>query len=223
MKKIIFSLFLLISLSIGLFAQNDPVIAYTFGINSGADNNINAYRFNPNSAENSFSAGNVHFNIGVDYGMMISKRLRPRIELKYVEMSYNAGWEETNVSTIKESIVKLSNFNINFRLDYLLLSSKKFQVFVSPGLKWEFPVTSQEKNIKYDGTYNWANYNGISSANPGSLLGGAVSTILKYNFTKKVALTVTPEYTLFFKEFSSGNNKSFQRTSINFGFEFNFY
>jgi hypothetical protein len=212
-------------------AQNDIVAkekesigyAFTFGFNSGIDNDINAYRLNPNYSGNNFYNNKPHFNIGLDYGMMVSKKFRPRIELKYVKMSYNAGWDNANIPSLKETVVNLYNLDINLRMDYMLLDVSKFQLFVSPALKWEFNIYREEKNTKYDGSYNWANYNGIITENLRNILGGAVSTIFKYNITKNIGITVTPEYTLFFQNFLRSNDKSYQRASVNFGVEFNFY
>jgi hypothetical protein len=155
--------------------------------------------------------------------MMVSKKFRPRIELKYVKMSYNAGWDNANIPSLKETVVNLYNLDINLRMDYMLLDVSKFQLFVSPALKWEFNIYREEKNTKYDGSYNWANYNGIITENLRNILGGAVSTIFKYNITKNIGITVTPEYTLFFQNFLRSNDKSYQRASVNFGVEFNFY
>jgi hypothetical protein len=197
--------------------------ASTIGINGGINNDINAYRLNDNSFGNNFYSGKSHFNFGLDYGMMISKKVRPRLELKYVQMSYNVGWNNANIPTIKESVVNLHNFDINFRLDYMLLDSKKFQMFISPALKWEFNLNREEKNTRYDETYNWAKYNGIITENSKNLLGGGLAAILKYNVTKNIGLTVTPEYTLFFRNFVRTNDKCYQRTSINFGLEFNIF
>jgi len=231
MRKIFFYLFIIALMPIAANAQNAIVAnaqdnihyAFTIGINSGVDNNINAYRLNPNFFGNNFYNSKIHFNIGLDYGWMVSKKFRPRIELKYVKMSYSVGWDNANIPTIKESTVNLYNFDINLRMDYLLLNASKFQLFISPALKWEFNVGREEKNIRYDESYNWANYNGIITENSRNLLGGAISTILKYNITKNIGITVTPEYTLFFRNFVRSNDKCYQRASVNFGVEFNFY
>jgi hypothetical protein len=230
MRKISFYLFLIVLMPLTSNAQESVVAnakknsdyASNFGINSGVDNNINAYRLYPNSEGNNFYKVSTHYNIGIDYGWMVSKKFRPRIELKYVKMSYGVGWDNANISSIKESIVNLYNFDINFHMDYLLLNANKFQLFVSPALKWEFNIAREEKNLKYDGSDNWASYNGIISENPRNLIGGAVSTILKYNIIKNIGITLTPEYTLFFRNFIKSNSKCYQRTSVNFGVEFNF-
>lgn len=230
MRKIFFYFFLLALMPISLNAQDAIVAnakknsdyAYTFGINSGIDININAYRLNANSAGNNFYNVNSHYNIGLDYGLMVSKKFRPRIELKYVKMNYGAGWDNANIPTFKESVVNLYNFDINFRFDYLLFNASKFQLFVSPALKWELNVAREENNIRYDGSDNWANYNGIIAENSRNFFGGAFSTIFKYNIIENIGITLTPEYTLFFHNFVSSNDKHFQRLSVNFGLEFNF-
>jgi hypothetical protein len=230
MRKILFYLIFIVLMPVAVNAQSTVVAsapnnidyAYTIGINKGFDNNINAYRSTPNLFGNNFYNGKTHINLGFDYGTKISKRFRPRIELKYVKMSYRVGWDNANIPTIKESTVNLYNFDINLRMDYLLLDIKKFEFYVSPALKWELTVDRDEHNIN-EGGDNWAKYNRIIDENSRNLLGGAVSGILKYNITKKIGFTVTPEYTLFFRNFVRSNDKNYQRTSVNFGVEFNIY
>jgi hypothetical protein len=230
MRKIFFYLFLIELIPVTAYAQdatdktkNRIDYAYTFGINTGINYNINGYRINPNSSGNNFYGSNIQYNIGVDYGMMITKKFRPRFELKYVKMNYYAGWENTDLPLMQESVVNLYNFDIIFHMDYLLLNSGKFQFFVSPALKWELNIGREENNLRSDGKDNWKNYNGIISENSRNLLGSSLSTIFKYNITKNIGITATPEYTLFFRNFVRSNDKCYQRSSLNVGVEFNFY
>jgi hypothetical protein len=223
MKRNIFTWLIIVLALVGANAQDVNKYAYTIGIYGGIDCNINGYRLNPNNYGNEFYSVTPTWNMGLDYGLMVSKKLRPRIEFKYLQQKYKVGWENANISTMQESFVYLYNFDVNLRADYLLLNKPKFQIFASPALKWEFTSGKNEKNIRKDGTHNWDNYNEIITENPGNLFGGAVSAILKYNVTKYIGLTVTPEYTLFFSKYAEGNDKKFQRTSLGSGLEFNFY
>jgi hypothetical protein len=197
--------------------------AYTLGINFGIDNDIHAYRMNPNYFGNNFYSNKYNSSIGLEFGIMISKKIRTRLEVKNVKISYNADWENANIPSLKETTVNLFMMDFNFKLDYMVFDNKKFQVFVTPLVKWEINADSEEKNISYNGIINWANYNGIITENPKSLLGGGVSTSIKYNLAKNVSLTATPVYTLFFRNFVKSNDKSYQRISLDLGVEFNFY
>ncbi len=230
MRKISFYLLLSVLLPLTTNAQeavvantkNNLNYASTFGISYGIDDDINAFRLSPNGYGNTFYKATAHYNIGINYGWMISKKVRPRIEINYVNESYGATWENANINSITKTTVNLYNVNLSFHLDYMLVNSNNFQLFVSPALKWEFNVARDEKNILDDGTHDWANYNGIIAENLRNNVGASVSTILKYNITKGLGITLTPDYTLFVRKFVPSNDKLYQRLSINLGVEFNF-
>jgi hypothetical protein len=239
MRKIFIYLFLIILISVSANAQVATVkntdatkntdakknidYASAFGISFGTDDNINGFKLNPNSEGNNFYKGNTHYNIGLSYGWMVTNKLRPRVELKYSKLSYGVGWANSNLPAITKSDVNLYDFGINLRADYMLLDANKFQMYVSPALKWEFNLRKEVHNTMNDGTDNWGNYNDVLNENPNNLIGGAVSAIFKYNIVKKVGITLTPEYTYFFRKFVTSNDKSYQRLSVNLGVEFNFY
>jgi hypothetical protein len=223
MRRKILTGVLIALLPLSIYAQEASRYAYTIGIYGGIDRNINGYRLDPNAYGNNFYSPSILWNAGVDYGLMVTDKLRPRIEFRYLQQRYKVGWENGNISTMKESVVYLYNFDVNFRLDYLLLNKPRFHVFASPALKWEFTSGKDEKNIRKDGTHNWANYNGIINENPGNLFGGAVAAVLKYNITKYIGITCTPEYTVFVNKYVKSNRKLCQRTNLGFGVEFNFY
>ena len=210
-------------LPLTIYAQEKSRYAYTIGVYGGIDRNINGYRLSPNDYGNDFYSPSLLWNAGLDYGLMVTDKLRPRIEFKYLQQRYKVGWENGNISAMKESVVYLYNFDVNLRLDYLLLNKPKFQIFASPAIKWEFTSDKDEKNIRKDGTNNWANYNGIINENPGNLFGGAVAVILKYNVTKNIGITCTPDYTMFINKYVESNSKLCQRISLGCGVEFNFY
>lgn len=214
-------------------AQNTFNYAYTIGINTGIDNNINAYRLYPTTdgAVNGavFSGGDNLFNIGLDLGMVVNSKFRPRLEFKYVKMKYGVNFETADVLTFLSSEVFMHNVDVNMRLDYFLYNAKRFQILLSPAVKWELTSSREEKNTTIDpnnpnyGNVNWKNYKGVYDENSKNLLGGGISTIFKYNVTKNIGLTLTPEYTLFFRNFVRSNDKLYQRASLNFGIEFNIY
>lgn len=223
MRRRILYLALFAILPLTAYSQDTSKYVFTIGIYGGIDRNINGYKLDQNNYGNDFYAVAPTWNIGLDYGLMVTDKFRPRISFKYVQQRYKVGWENANIVTMQESVVYLYNFNVSLSADYLLLNSPKFQMFASPGVVWEFTSGKNEKNIKKDGTHNWANYNEIVTENPGNILGGAASAIFKYNLTKYIGITVTPEYTLFFRNYVKSNNKGYQRMSLGFGVEFNFY
>jgi len=227
MKKLFFCLFLIALMPIVASAQEEVQLdeegSFSIGINGGIDNNINAYRLDANSNKNEFSSSNPQYSWAIDFGYMVNEKFRPRLEFKHVKMSYSANWDNTIDPTVhKETVVDLENCNINFHLDYLLLNKKKFHVFVSPGLKWEFNYKNDIKNINYTGTHNHRNYNKILDEYPKNILGGSFSAIFKYNITRHIGITLTPEYTIFFRKYVTSNDKPYQRVSANFGVEFKF-
>jgi hypothetical protein len=220
MKKIIFY-FSFLLFPIMANAQETDEGTVTIGINGGIDNNINACRLYQNSNGNTFYSDKTQYNIAVDLGYMATPRLRPRIELKYVKMFYGVNWDKTEESTFLKTEVDLNNFDINIHLDYLLFSKANFQAFVSPTLKWEFVVSKDLENTTTKTTSSY-NYYGVGSEYPKNIAGGAVSLLLKYNITKNIGVTLTPEYTLFFRNYVKSNDKPYQRLSANFGVEFKF-
>jgi hypothetical protein len=205
--------------------------AYTVGLNVGYDNNFNAFTRYPNHSGNDFyklDKFKTHFSIGLDYGFMISRKFRPRIEFKYTQMGYGASWANTPmVNTLEKTEIIMYNMSLNLRMDYMVVDKNKFQMFVSPGFKWEAAIDKQCKNFRYqimDGeNHSWDNYNRIIEECPNNIAGGSLSAILKYNITKKIGFVVVPDYTLYFREWVKSNNTIYQRASINFGVEFNFY
>lgn len=206
------------------YSQEVKNYTYTIGAYVGIDHNINGYRMLANSYGNNFSASGVtSWNFGFDYGYMLNSKLRPRIQAKYMQMKYFADWKNANLDNLTESTVYMFAGDLNLRLDYLLVNSPKFQMFISPAIKWDFIIDREVKNVRMDGTHSWRSYNDIINENPMSIMGGAVSAVFKYNITKNVGITVSPEYTMFFRNFVRVNDKSYQRIGVNAGIELNFY
>lgn len=221
MKKLFIILVALLPLT--AIAQEESESAVIIGISGGFDKGINAYKLDSNTEGNTFSSSDPNYNIALNFGILASPKLRPRLELRYSQMAYTADWDNTTLSTmLQESKVKLYYFDVNFHLDYLLFNSSKFQIYASPALKWEFNINKECKNTKVDGTYNYKQYNDVITENPNNILGGGVSAIFKYNISKNISITLSPEYTVFFREFVKANDKIYQRTSVNLGVEFKF-
>jgi len=192
-------------------AETDYPIT-TIGLSGGLDYNTNAYHLAPTSNGGKYFSENPRYNIGADVGIQLTKRLRPRFEMKYVNVKYGIDW--SSFSNIDKTIVNVDYFDFNFRLDFLLLPIKKFELFISPAFKYEFETGNSVLN----------NYNMPIDLihHPSSIIGGGISGIFKYNITEHFGVTLTPELTYFVHSFATGNDKPYQRTSYNFGFEYKF-
>jgi hypothetical protein len=191
------------------------------GLNGGVDYNFNGYRLIPDENGFNFFAIDPHLNLGLNIGVMVTKRFRPALEFKYLTMSYGMDWDDYN-SIFDETITKLRNFDLSLHLDYFLLLNKKFQIGLSPAIKSEFVFNSKYIRKDLDGDTENVSYNFIDDEYSKSLIGGALSAILKYNVNDRVGITLIPEYTMFFRNFVRDNDKRYQRASVNLGVEFKF-
>lgn len=196
--------------------------AFFMGLNSGLDFNINAYNIAQNNYNKTQTDPNhqykfygirPRYNIGFDMGLQVSQKLRPRLELKFVNLKYGISYNPSVFQNVGNTIINVNYFDINFHMDYLWLTKSKFQLFVSPALKYEYKIGE---------AVGGDNFNFLSIDHPSYDFGGAVSAIVKYNFTKHWGATFTPEYTCFIKPFSAGNGAPYQRITTNFGFEYKF-
>lgn len=231
MKKIFFVLLAMITLPFVGFAQapkSTPAAkptqttlseypAFFVGLNGGLDFDINAHKLAPTIDGGKYFDNNPRYNIGADFGLQVSKKWRPRLELRYVNVKYGIDWTGVDVSlrgNPTQTIQNINYFDINLRIDYLLLSIKKFQFFVSPAFKYEFETGSAF-------VFNRVS-NDVILHQPSSIIGLGGSAILKYNITPNWGITVTPEYTFFTHGFATGNSKPYERLSTNIGFEYKF-
>jgi hypothetical protein len=200
-----------------LFAQTDEFAEKDvfIGISSGVIFNMDTYPDNIGTNDigvASFQNKDIKYNIGVDVSFMATKRFRPRFEMKILSMRYDVNWDKAEYG-LSDSKIKLNYLDFDLRCDYLLLGlDKKFQVFVSPGIKYE---VNTSENI----TNNWSI---LTTHYPSNTLGGTGSLIFKYNISKVVGFTLTPEYSYFFRPFSASNARNYSRMSYNAGFEFRF-
>lgn len=187
-----------------------PIISV--GFSAGWVTNSNAYKASTTRAGGKYFGINPRYNIGADFGVQISKRMRPRIEIKYVNVKYGIDW--SGFSNIGQTIGNLDYLDMSFHFDYLLLSKKRFELFVSPAIKYEVETGYS--------IFNNYNFNEGLLHDPSDIFGGAVSGIFKYNVTDHIGFTFTPEFTYFAHSFTTGNTKPYLRTSYNLGFEIKF-
>lgn len=235
MKKLSLLVLLFVAAVSVANAQTEEYI--TIGINGGVLHNINGYRKDTNYYGNSFKNGIPGYNVAVDFGIRTSAKTRFRLEIEHEEFHYKALWDTARMtdkikSKIYESRVKVWNMGINLRFDYKLAESDKWKVFVSPGFLWEFNIDRESKNIKveYENPLehhirpkSYYNYYKIAYENPNHILGSNVQLLCKYKIGKHVALTLTPEYYIYFRGIVKTNyGKPYMRMTLNGGLEFNF-
>jgi hypothetical protein len=224
MKKIFYSILLFIAISNVAIAQDILENPISFGISGGIDYNFNAYKTVLDTSVNhhitDYYGIKPHYNIGANVGLMLNNKMRIRAELKFVKMSYKQNWNPDYYTDFDNTVTRLYNFDINVYFDYLLLNKGKFEIFVSPGLKSEYVLKhsfwTESANSKS------AKFQGLENMFPSTLAGGALTGIIKYNVSKTFGLTLTPDYTLFFRKFSVQNSGLYTRFSINAGMEFRF-
>ncbi len=226
MKKIVFSLIFILS-ALSIFSQDfEPV--FTMGLNSGLDYDINAYQIPINQRYNyQYFSRPEQYNIGMDFGVALTKRIRTRVELRYVNSQYGVRWnvgitDPSQAFDMQKSIQNINNFDLNFHFDYLLTTWKKLDIYVSPGVKYEFATGDYLHTFLSDGPSTSTNWAYLYPAFPKNIGAGSLDLLFKYNFTKHFGLTITPDYTLFFRPYDSSNWQWYQRLSLNAGFEFRF-
>ena len=223
MYKAIFSAIIVIGSSLVGFAQTVTNVipkettqqsesAFFLGINSGLDYDM-AYTLGMNT-DNDYKYLRIkpRYNIGFDIGIKASKKVRARLEMKFVNVEYRIKFVST-LASLGQTVMNINYFDFNFHLDYLLLTKSKLQLFISPAVKYEYEIGE---------TVGGNNYNLLNLDHPSTNIGGAIAGIAKYNFNKHFGVTFTPEYTCFFNSFASGINKPYQRFSTNLGFELTF-
>lgn len=235
MKKLLLIALLFVAAVSAVNAQNEEYI--TIGINGGVLHNINGYKKDTNDYGNTFQNGIPGYNVAVDFGIRTSAKTRFRLEVEHEEFHYEALWDTVGQkarhikSPMYKTRVKVWNMGINLRFDYRIAESEKWKVFVSPGFLWEFNIDRESKNLKepYDNPLgvsprkkSYYNYYEIAYENPNHILGGNIQLLCKYKIGKHLALTITPEYYMYFRGIVKHNGAPYQRLTLCGGVEFNF-
>lgn len=206
-KNLIILLFLL--LSVAGFSQRLSV-----GINGGFDKNFNKYYDENNYS--SINTGKIDFNGGVNVAYRLGSWLRFRVDFKYSEYAY--GREPSSSSSeIKETILHAYHLGFTPRFDFLVWKKNEFELYLSPGLYFEYLLDVDQISIRSDGSNSYRHY--ISTDYRDTMTGVVGGAMLKYNLTDHIGLTFSPDYTLFFDELYEENDALMQRISANFGIE----
>lgn len=196
------------------------------GFSSGVDHHLNAFR-SVETTDFRFYGKGPRYNIGFDLGVMATKRFRPRFEMKYVRLAYGQewlGWERISYTTFKTTTTRINYLNLNLHLDYLVLGREsKLKLFLSPAIKTEFALGRSYKTKKTDGDTTTDSYSTLGDYYPSCIAGWAVSGIIKYELSRNIGLTFTPEYTNFFRPFQQISDNKYQRFSFNVGLELHIF
>ncbi len=210
MKKY-FVLLVLLSISGLAFSQ----VKVFVNLNAGWDHTSNMY-YNYNNYE-IFENGEEEFSYGFDLGLKLSDVVRFRVATTFG--SYCFGQMYTNMD-VTQTDMTMKYFNITPRFDFRILHKGNFETFLSPGLKLEYISDADQKSYRTDGSVSDAKY--VSTAYEKSMTGVAAAMIMKYNFNSNLGLTLTPEYSYFFKKLYEKNDQNLNRFSARLGLEWTF-
>jgi hypothetical protein len=186
---------------------------FFINLNGGLDFNSNKY-YTPNGYEK-FEDGKTDFNVGLDLGYRFSDKVRFRLVSGYNEYSFG----QRNDALKSER--NLYNLAFTPRLDFRVWSAKKLELFLSPGLRLEYVITSDGETWYTNGDYSKRDVyvkSDYRDKNSG-FTGGA---ILKYNYSDHLGFTLSPDYTIFANKVYDKNSGTLQRFSMNLGVEWRF-
>lgn len=205
---------------------NSEKYSVTLGINGGYAQNINAYSFGEDDKGFTYYEINPLYSFGMDAAFFATERIRPRIEYRYLEYQYGMNWPTKYASTYNKTAVRLNTCNLNLHVDYAFISREHLQVFISPGLIYEWIASVDYKTGLIDvddRDYSYSKYNIFSKQYYSTILGGNVAMSIKYKINSYIGIVIAPNYTCYFLEYQQDeNDKPYQRYGINFGTEISF-
>jgi hypothetical protein len=202
-------------------SQDSNKFKFTFGYNIGGGQNSNGYRLTPDAQGIVYSEGGILSSTGINASVFVTEKLRPRLEFAYSEMKYGMDLSSLN-SDFYKSTTKTINLNVNLNLDYLVMNSKKFQLFLSPGIVTEYVAGKTQKNYSTDGTIDYKKYNVFSQQYPSAIAGANFSIIAKYKLNEHFGFALTPGYNYYFRKYLTVNDKAYTRALLNFGIEYTY-
>lgn len=191
------------------------------GLTGGLDYDLNAYQFGiDNNKEFEYYGINPHYNLGLSFGFDVTKRIRPRLGVYFLTMSYGFNWSD-DYPDFDKTEASLYYMGLNLNFDYMVLSRGNFNLYISPGIKGETYIRRTFETSYTNGDPSDNRNFDYTEAYPDKFAGCGISAIFKYNVLKYLGLEVIPEYTHFINGFVKSNDKPYQRFNINFGIEFN--
>jgi hypothetical protein len=191
---------------------------YSLFFSSGYDNNLNHLSGMKYSNSNEFP----DYNFGLGGAVYLNDRFRLRAELKFVNVSFTRkyNFQTTTDGTIDKSVLSISNFDFNPYIDYRVFSVGKFDFYGYTGFRFEFNVGSSQYVYTLDGDKSTKNI--VETDYKKAMVGLTGGCSLSYNINKKLAVSISPEYTQFLHYFYSNNTANFNRSSVNLGVEWKF-
>jgi hypothetical protein len=207
-------------------AETKKTSPISLGISGGIDYNYNTYYTNGSSNYSDKYVVTPTYNARADFGLRMGNRCRLRVELNYATMAFGANYQASGevTSTAPEKVV-LWFYRLGFtgRLDFRFLTIHKLDVLFTPGLTFEYRLYQYEKATYTNGGEKSTNYLYSKDIDYTHKLSGAVGGfIFRYNLNNHWGITLSPEYTYFFKKLYSQNAANLQRVSINLGAEWKF-
>ncbi len=194
----------------------------TIGIKGGMGYNLNGYRSALDDAGFTYYDMNPGFKTGIEFGVFATQKFRIRTFVGYNEMSY--GMDGNNIKeNLEKTETKLYGINWEINFDYCFFDKERLDFFISPGLVADFVSSFDHKNYLTNGEINYNNYNYLTEQYPASAAGANISFIARAKLANNIYMSLTPEYTLFFKKFTAGNDGMYQRLNLNLGIEYNFW
>jgi len=214
MKKFINLSLLIILIAHTGFSQKK----YSLFFSSGYDYNINYMSNMKYQNSNNFP----DYNLGIGGAAYLNDRVRLRAELKYVNTSFSRQYdfETTTASTLSKSVIAINSIDVNPYLDYRFFSICNFDLYGYSGFRFEFNMGDYQYSNTIDGDKSYKNY--IESNYKKAMAGLTGGFSLNYNLTKKLALSISPEYTYFLNYLYSNNKSNLERINVNLGVEWKF-
>lgn len=230
LKKSVVILFLgIIQWSVNAQETESPAQASTkktspisLGASGGIDYNFNTYYTNGNYPDKYVLAPT--YNAGLDFGVRLSPSFRLRVEFKYNTMGFGAYYHasgEVTSTTPEKFVLWMYRLGFGLRLDYRFLTIGKLDVLFTPGLRFEYRLYDYEKTTYINGNEKSTSYLNEWDYTH-TLSGGTAGLMFRYNLNDHWGITLSPEYTYFFKKLYSQNTANLQRLAINLGVEWRF-
>lgn len=196
---------------------------YFFGVNAGISFTNNNFVSTP-VAGAEFDSKPRAFFLSVA-GVQINDKNRVRLDLSKsrvkskLDYNYNAPQpDDPSIPDYSELSIKMATINLNY--DYRVAGSEKFDIFSSAGLRALLSSNKKEYTTYLDGRREETE-TVIMDFNR-NLFGVGAGLVAKYNYTNKVGISFTPDYTVYSRGFNKGDNKRLTRLSFAIGIESRF-
>jgi hypothetical protein len=217
------SLIILMFLALNLNAQSRWSIGAFGGLGHSYHMKFTDYLYTQDARK-------VDYNYGLGLSVRLKDSTRLRLEGAIQRTALKRDWPQ-DTSTNKDayhfvtSINNMYYLDIDLRVDILLCKLKRFDFYLSPGVKTKFSLGDYESTYFENGdntlsktkTTNYLNYSYKKT-----LIAPSLELLVKYNLGKHVGITLAPEYSYYFREFYYVNDGDFNQLNVKLGMEFTF-